>query len=252
MPIETNPQTPADLDKTWPRDLDVVREGAAHIRNVKQVIQGLEAIGTIKLFYGSVAAIAPGWAVCDGANGTPDMRGRFPVGAGGTYALDDTGGADSVTITEATMPWHNHSADPAGGHDHGGAVGAAGGHSHSTGSAGGHSHTGSTNTTGSHVHGQRMYQRSESTTSLSDIISTVRTSTILNSVLDTNSAGDHSHTLTTNSTGSHTHSVSTVGNHSHGITAVANHSHVITKVGGGEAHENRPPYRALFFIMKIE
>ena len=54
------------------------------------------------------------WAICDGANGTPDLRARFVVGvnpnASGrfTYKKDDTGGAETVTLTEAQMPSHRH------------------------------------------------------------------------------------------------------------------------------------------------
>jgi len=36
---------------------------------------------TVRQFIGTIADIPAGWRFCDGANGTPDMRGRFPVGA---------------------------------------------------------------------------------------------------------------------------------------------------------------------------
>lgn len=38
----------------------------------------------------------------------PDLRNRFVVGAGSTYNVADTGGADSVTLTINQMPVHNH------------------------------------------------------------------------------------------------------------------------------------------------
>ena len=37
------------------------------------------------------------WAICDGTNGTPDLRGRFIVGAGGDYANGNTGGHNYIT-----------------------------------------------------------------------------------------------------------------------------------------------------------
>ena len=40
-----------------------------------------------------------GWVICDGQNSTPDLRDRFVVGAGSTYSVADTGGANSVTDT---------------------------------------------------------------------------------------------------------------------------------------------------------
>jgi hypothetical protein len=54
--------------------------------------------------------------------------------------------------------------------------------------------------------------------------------------LTTGSAGAHNHSLTGNTSdgGSHSHSVS--GNSSN--------------AGSGSAHENRPPYYALCYIMK--
>lgn len=79
--------------------------------------------------------------LCNGANGTPDKRGRIPVGAiqavpgGGAlnpavdpgiagnpnYALNTTTGANTVTLTPAQIPSHTHTAvttfvDP--GHSH--------------------------------------------------------------------------------------------------------------------------------------
>ena len=72
--------------------------------------------GGIILWSGSVASIPSGWALCNGSNGTPDLRNRFVVGAGSTYAVDATGGsADAIVVS------HTHTAtstvtDPS--HDH--------------------------------------------------------------------------------------------------------------------------------------
>lgn len=49
--------------------------------------------GVIVLWYGSIANIPSGFVICDGNNGTPDLRDKFLVGAGSTYAVDATGGA---------------------------------------------------------------------------------------------------------------------------------------------------------------
>ena len=48
--------------------------------------------GGIVMWSGSVASIPSGWLLCDGTNGTPDLRNRFIVGAGSTYAVGATGG----------------------------------------------------------------------------------------------------------------------------------------------------------------
>jgi hypothetical protein len=61
--------------------------------------------GMIMLWSGSVGSIPSGWAICNGANGTPDLRDRFVVGAGNTYAVNDTGGsANSILVS------HTHTA----------------------------------------------------------------------------------------------------------------------------------------------
>jgi hypothetical protein len=74
--------------------------------------------GGIILWSGSIAAIPSGWALCNGSNGTPDLRNRFVVGAGSTYAVDATGGsADAIVVSHThtatstssvTDPGHNH------------------------------------------------------------------------------------------------------------------------------------------------
>ena len=48
--------------------------------------------GIIVLWFGNIGNIPSGWFLCNGANGTPDLRNKFVVGAGDTYAVDDTGG----------------------------------------------------------------------------------------------------------------------------------------------------------------
>jgi hypothetical protein len=61
--------------------------------------------GMILLWSGSIGSIPIGYLLCDGTNGTPDLRNRFLVGSGSTYAVNATGGsADSIVVS------HNHTA----------------------------------------------------------------------------------------------------------------------------------------------
>lgn len=53
-------------------------------------------------------AVPDGWAVCDGQNGTPDLRGRFILGVSETHPMGETGGAEEVTLTIRQMPVHSH------------------------------------------------------------------------------------------------------------------------------------------------
>lgn len=53
--------------------------------------------GLIGLWNGAIVDIPDGFALCDGTQGTPDLRDRFVVGAGDTYSVNDTGGTNSHT-----------------------------------------------------------------------------------------------------------------------------------------------------------
>jgi hypothetical protein len=71
--------------------------------------------GMILLWSGSIASVPSGWQLCDGTNGTPNLRDRFVVGAGSTYAVNATGGsADAIVVS------HTHTATiaNAGAHVH--------------------------------------------------------------------------------------------------------------------------------------
>jgi len=49
--------------------------------------------GIITQWSGTIVSIPSGWALCDGSQGTPDMRDKFVVGAGSTYNPTDSAGA---------------------------------------------------------------------------------------------------------------------------------------------------------------
>lgn len=54
-------------------------------------------LGGIILWQGSVATIPENYALCNGANGTPDLNGAFISGAGISQDPGETGGSDSHT-----------------------------------------------------------------------------------------------------------------------------------------------------------
>lgn len=82
--------------------------------------------GIISMWAGDVGDVPSGWHLCDGTNGTPDLRDRFIVAAGNSYSPGYTGGSltytptitvngsgtgvqvDYHTLTIAEMPSHNH------------------------------------------------------------------------------------------------------------------------------------------------
>lgn len=85
---------------------------------------GTALSGVIVMWSGSIATIPSGWVLCNGSNGTPDLRNRFVVGA-----HSDSVGVANTTITgsntltggskDAIVVSHTHTAsvsDP--GHKH--------------------------------------------------------------------------------------------------------------------------------------
>jgi len=65
--------------------------------------------GGIFLWSGSIGSIPAGYVLCNGSNGTPDLRDRFVIGAGSTYAVNATGGS-----TDAIVVSHTHTITDAG------------------------------------------------------------------------------------------------------------------------------------------
>jgi len=65
-------------------------------------------IGAICMWSGAPSAIPTGWVLCDGSNGTPDLRGRFVVGLNSAdpefNLMDKTGGSKTVSIQKQHLP----------------------------------------------------------------------------------------------------------------------------------------------------
>ena len=180
--------------------------------------------GIIAVWSGAEGAIPSGWYLCNGSNGTPDLRNRFIVGAGSgsSYSVGDTGGSNTVTLSTSQIPAHSHTTNN---HSHNASVSDPGhGHSVSVSDPGHYHNTSVTGAKlfpgygGAHVpyggaggYPGTHFNMSNANTGISANASNANTSI----------------------------SVST-GN--------ANPS--TNNTGGGGSHENRPPYYALCYIMK--
>ena len=159
--------------------------------NVPDSSAGNVPIGSILLWSGSIATIPANWALCNGNNGTPDLRNRFVVGAGSTYTPGNKGGLDSVTLTAAQMPNHSHS--------------------------------GTTSTGGAHTHDASIlfWAGGAGGSAVVDKRDAASLDPAWSQSVHVYEGGAHNHTFTTSAAGS------------------------------GASHENRPPFYALAYIMRV-
>lgn len=82
---------------------------------------GAVPVGTVIMWSGDPGQCPSGWALCDGNTvnniRTPDLRGRFVLGAGAGPGLtprsvNEAGGAELATLGLSEMPSHSHFFDP--------------------------------------------------------------------------------------------------------------------------------------------
>ena len=128
------------------------------------LLSGLPS-GVIVMWSGPVSAIPAGWSLCDGTNGTPDLRDRFVLSVSAGEDPGGTGGSHTKTLSVSNLPPHTHSftTGSAGAHSHGtgvkdeneyrkdgdGGVDNTGSRGLETTTDGAHTHSGTTNSTGS-------------------------------------------------------------------------------------------------------
>lgn len=195
-------------------ELATTAEAAARVDTTRAVTAAGVAAAILAAFpVGSVYITAgntnPGTFI--GGTWSQIAQGRTLIGVGtlspDTYTAGATGGAARVTLTTAEMPSHNH----------GGATGAQ---------SANHTHSGTTASAGAHTHttplndgGYFQYAGGGGTSGVGTPLSANGT---------TSSAGAHTHTFTTGSNS-------------------ASHTHSVSFQGGGDAHENRMPYLAVYF-----
>ena len=195
---------------------------AGTIPDARLANSSLFVTGMILMYTGNSAP--SGWAICNGSNGTPDLRDRFIVGAGSAYSVNNTGGAASVTLSTAQIPSHNHSFSGSSSHSH-----TINNHTHSFSGSGSNTHNhgipkgrGGSQASISHYVSGTTVEQTQGTFATTD-------ATISISVSGT--------TGNPNDRGTNSQTVSISGN--------------TGNKGDGGSHENRPPYYALMFIMKL-
>ena len=136
----------------------------AAINEILTTISGLALVpvGGIIDYKGAYSAIPSNFALCDGTNGTPDLRNKFVLSATVEGDVGTSGGAHTKTLTTTELPAHTHTGTTAsdGAHTHPISTYSSGGSSYvgvdssvavgtvNTGSAGAHTHTFTTASSG--------------------------------------------------------------------------------------------------------
>jgi hypothetical protein len=77
-------------------------------RDVDGVADRIVPVGTVVMWAGSAAAVPQGWALCDGTNGTPDLRGTFPLGIDPDEAPDRASRSPTEHSAVLPLPQHSH------------------------------------------------------------------------------------------------------------------------------------------------
>ena len=178
----------------------------------------LVPLGGIIMWSGTTTPV--GWQLCNGTDlpstsplrpgitNTPNLQDRFIVGAGSGYAVGNTGGENTVQLTEGQLASHAHG------------IGGDGNHNHlvvtAVEDAGGDRNT-------------RLVDNG----GLPHIVR-----------IGNPSSGDNfKYSLRGTASAPNAGRSTDAGAHSHGGATVA--------AGSNQSHENRPPYYALAFIMKV-
>ena len=250
-----------------------------------EIVPDIEPRGVVKMWYGEAAKVSAGWAICDGTQGTPDLRDRFAIGAGGKYGLEATGGAENATpeVSLGTAKTGIKLANAAPGGTAGKATTGVSVQNASVAVTTGSAKTGVTaqnatlneNTLPSHPHSvwgvtnttRQGYCQNVHTGLVGRYQDDVRERGWVLSGNDgqylvgaKGGSQAHGHSLTDPG---HTHSAS-AGQHGHGVTdpghthTVTTTAHTHTLTDGGHSHtvtakalSTLPPYCALYYIMKL-
>jgi len=211
-------------------------------------VPNISPIASIIMWPGTISNFPTGWAVCNGgalstttyaslfailgytyggSGGSfnlPNLSNRFIVGSGTEYSVGNTGGLKEVTLSTAQLPKHSHTITD-NGHAHGITDPE---HFHSI-TDPGHTHT------------------------TQDYVNSVGFSEV--NTAGTNTAQRVNSVQYGNGTNSQFIGITATNSKSTGITGANSNTTGITGTnieGSDTAHENRPPYFALIYLIRIQ
>ena len=298
-------------DEIATADAGVVIEGGLVVRGTllagEVKANGLGKPGTVIMWGGSSTVIPEGYLLCNGASyntttynklfdaigfihggsgnifQVPDLRDRFVVGEGSQYVSADTGGSDTVILSEAQLASHTHVINDTNlAHTHSLSTGiadlqtvnvsASGVTNDNTGA---HAHTnGSTVSAGNHAHGVNDPGHNHTVSSAREdgtgadgepetreyARNSTRTTNSRTTGISLQSAGLHAHSVSVNTVNSeHNHTLTATGtaNHAHSLSGntgsgLNTHNHPAQTTGSDAPHENRPPYYALVYLIQYK
>jgi hypothetical protein len=101
----------ASNELSVPGDGSRATAGGSPILTESDGIMQLMPIGSIILWNAGLGGRPTDWELCDGNNGTPDLRDLFVRGAGGAYTLGNAGGSDTASGTTDSEGDHEHSGN---------------------------------------------------------------------------------------------------------------------------------------------
>jgi hypothetical protein len=204
----------ADWDTILNRPTTFTPSPHTHLSaDITDLATGSIPAGVICMWGGLLANIPSGWALCDGANGTPDLRAKFIKGSTGEPGA--TGGSDSHAHTTGTYAVSAHSGTAVADHA---------------------SHTHTYTQVPNHVHVQSV--NSATTGGLSGYTPDTSTGTSVASGYSTANPTGGVATATTNGPNATL---------THSVTQPANH----TLSGSSDSVNHEPAFYALAFIQKL-
>lgn len=209
------------IQVTVNQQAEAIAKNTTDISNLVTSIANFSAIpiGCIVMWGGSVATVPSGWRLCDGTNGTPDLRDRFVIGA-----RSDSGGPATTFVTAADTKTGGSKDLVAVSHGHTATSSATSSGSMTTDTD---AWTGTLSSGDASLYGSGVFSNAGGGQTFSD-----------NGFTSTNYENN---TVTISRSRSHTHTptITTV------VTTTVNNS------GETGTNKNLPPYYALAYIMKV-